>query len=73
MSKNCYDGYQSALAHLYWVSNIFMPNVMAKQLSQFMGGIKRTIAKEKKEMGTKTDEGKEKMSLKYTKKYARYF
>jgi len=63
MSKSCYDGYRSALAHLYRVSNIVMPNAMAKQLSQFMGGIKRTIAKEKKEMGTKTDEGKEKMSF----------
>ena len=39
-----------------------MPDVMAKKLSQFMGGIKRTIAKEKRELGKK-DEGKEKMSF----------
>ena len=48
MSKSCYDGYQSDLAHLYRVSNIVMPDVMAKKLSQFMCGIQRTIAKEKK-------------------------
>ena len=63
MSKSTYDGYQSALAHLYRVSNISMPDLMAKKLSQFMGGIKRTIAKEKRELGGKNDEGKEKMSF----------
>jgi len=62
MSKSCYDGYQSDLAHLYRVSNIVMPDVMAKKLSQFMCGIQRTIAKEKKK-GTKNDKGKEKMSF----------
>jgi len=58
-----YDGYQSALAHLYRVSNTIMPDVVAKKVSQFMGGIKRTIAKEKQEMGTKNDEGKAKMGV----------
>ena len=63
MSKSTYNGYQSALAHLYCVSNIVMPDAMAKKISQFMGGIKRTIAKEKQAMGKKNDEGKEKMSF----------
>ena len=40
-----------------------MPDVMAKKLSQFMGGIQRTIAKEKKELGTKNDKRKEKMNF----------
>ena len=39
MSKSTYDDHQSALAHLYWVSNISMTDVMAKKSSQFMDGI----------------------------------
>ena len=36
---------------------------MAKKLSQFIGGIKRTIAKEKRELGKKMTKEKEKMSF----------
>jgi len=39
MSKSFHDDYQSARAHLYRVSNTVMPDVMAKKISRFIGGI----------------------------------
>ena len=51
MNKSIYDGYQSALVYLYRVSNTVMPDLMAKKLSQFMGGMRRTIVKSNEKCG----------------------
>ena len=53
MSKSTYDGYQSALAHLYWVSNISMPDVMAKKIITINGWDKENDRKRKTRIGDK--------------------
>lgn len=63
LSKPSYDGIRSALCHLYRCSNKTMCPEMEKKLKRFMSGMKRTVAKEKRDAGESLDEGKRPMSL----------
>ena len=47
-----------------------MPEFLRNKLKHFTGGLKRSIAAEKRETGQNTDEGKEKMDFKVYSKIA---
>lgn len=68
LSKSTYDGIRSALAHLYRRSGETMCDIMQKDLKQFMGGIKRTVVREKRATGQSLDEGKKPMTFAVYKK-----
>jgi hypothetical protein len=62
LSRSTYDGIRSALAHLYRCAGKEMHESLKKDLKQLMGGIKRTVAKHKKDNGESLIEGKMHMS-----------
>ena len=68
LSKASYSGIRSAFVHLYRMGGEKMGPEFQTELSQFMSGMKRTVAKEKAESGTSLDEGKKSMSYEAYKK-----
>ena len=62
LSKSGYGIILSALKHLYRSSGVVMDTTIEKDLAQFMGGMKRTVAKRKIEAGESLKEGKKSMS-----------
>ena len=58
LSRSTYDGIRSALAHLYRCAGKEMHETLKKDLKQLMGGIKRAVAKHKKDNGESLIEGK---------------
>ena len=63
LSNPTYDTTRSALSHLYRVSATDMPHDFVRNLSQFVGGMKWTVEKERKDGGQKVEEGKAPMSF----------
>ena len=51
LSATSYGGIRSALTHLYRVSVKEMDQLFKKELSQFMSGMKRVIASNKRQYG----------------------
>ena len=62
-SFSCYDGKRSALMHLVSESGSTFDARKKKELSDMLVGLKKTIAKENKDRGLRTIEGKEQMTL----------
>ena len=52
------------------MTGVIMPEFLRNKLKHFTGGLKRSIAAEKRETGQNTDEGKEKMDFKVYSKIA---
>ena len=63
LSKSSYGSARSALMHLYRGYGAVMEQSFKTDLANFMRGIKRKVAKQKQDMGTKADEGKKPMSF----------
>ena len=63
LSKSSYGSARSALMHLYRGCGAVMEEAFKTDLANFMRGIKRKVAKQKQDMGTKADEGKSPMSF----------
>ena len=63
LTQSAYNGIRSALQHMYRMSGQSMDHRMAKDLSQFMSGMKRTVADEKAKSGTSLNEGKRPMTF----------
>ena len=62
-SFSCYDGKRSALMHLVSESGAIFDAKKRKELSDMLVGLKKSIAKENKQKGLRTIEGKEQMTL----------
>ena len=62
LSKASYSGVRSAFVHMHCMSGETMPEEFKIELSQFMSGMKRTVAPKKAESGESLDEGKKLMS-----------
>ena len=56
LSATSYGGIRSALTHLYRVSVKEMDKLFKKELSQFMSGMKRVIASNKRQYGISIEE-----------------
>lgn len=63
LSKTSYGSVRSALMHLYRTSGETMDEDYQKSLSQFLSGMKRTVAQAKAESGESLDEGKKPMTF----------
>ena len=59
---------RSAFVHMYCMSGETMPEDFNIELSQFMSGMKRTVASQKSGSGESLEEGKESMSYEVCKK-----
>ena len=68
LSKAGYGLIRSALKHLYRMSGEKMGPKFENELSQFMSGLKRTVAKVKADSGRSLDEGKKGMKFDVYKK-----
>ena len=63
LSTTKYGGVRSALTHMYRASGNDMDEGFKKELSQFMSGMKRVIASNKRQDGISIEEGKKAMSF----------
>ena len=63
LSATGYGGIRSALTHLYRMCGKEMDEEFRKDLSQFMSGMKRHVAAQKRDSGVNLDEGKKAMSF----------
>ena len=63
LSKSTYGSSRSALMHLYRGCGAKMSDTFQNELANFMRGMKRKVAKQKEDLGTKADEGKTTMSF----------
>ena len=63
LEKSTYRGIQSALRHLFRISDQQMSKTMEREMSQFMSWIQRTIVNEKIRKGGSLNEGKLPMSF----------
>ena len=63
LGKSSYDAIRSSIMHLYRICDTEMDEVFAKCVTQYIAGMKRTVAKEKKDTGQKLSEGKRDMPL----------
>ena len=63
LEKSTYGGIQSSLGHLFRMSGKQMSKMMAREMSQFMSGIQRTVVSEKISEGGSINEGKHPMIL----------
>ena len=61
--KATYDGIRSSIMHLYRVCDTEMNEAFTKCVTQYIAGMKRSVAKQKKETGQKLTEGKRDMPL----------
>ena len=68
LSTASYCGVRSSLTHLYPMSGKTMDGELKKELYQFMSGIKRVVASNKRESGASLDEWKKAMSLEACKR-----
>ena len=50
-SRSTYEGCRTALAHIYRMAGVMMSSELKNQLKHFTGGLKRSIAAEKRETG----------------------
>ena len=50
-SRSTYEGCRTALAHIYCMAGVTMSSELKNQLKHFTGGLKRSIAAEKRETG----------------------
>ena len=69
-SKTHYDTIRSSIAHLFRTAGIKRPEELKSKMSSLLGGLKRTIAVEKREVGLKLGEGKDKMGFETYQKMA---
>ena len=58
LSTTIYGVVRSSLPHLYFMSGKTMDRGFKKELSQFMSGMKRVVAANKRESGASLNEGK---------------
>ena len=63
LSKESYGGIRSALVHLFRLCGKTIDDSFAKNMSEFMSGIQRKLAKQKAESGVSLEEGKKPMSF----------
>ena len=63
LGKSSYDGIRSSIMHLYRICDTEMDEMFQKCVGQYIAGMKRVVAKEKKETGQKLCEGKREMPL----------
>ena len=68
LSKAGYGQIRSSLKHLYRMSGEKMDDTYESELSQFMSGLKRTVASSRAQSGRALDEGKKGMSYEVYKK-----
>ena len=68
LSKSMYDGMRSALMHMYRLMGVQMDPTFQKLLAQYVKGLKRVVAENKKNTGQKLTEGKRPMSREVYKK-----
>ena len=66
--KASYSGVISPFVHVYRMSGEKMPKEFKIEFSQFMSGMKRTVASQKAERGESLDKGKKLMSYEVYKK-----
>ena len=62
LSTTSYGGVRSALTHIYRRSGREVGKEFEKKLTEFMSGMKRTVAADKRDKGETLDEGKKPMS-----------
>ena len=70
--KASYSGVRSAFVHMYRMGGYTMPEYFKIELSQFMSGMKRTVASQKAESGEILVEGKKSMSYEAYKKLCEF-
>jgi len=58
LSSSSYDGMRTSLVHLFRLGNMELPRDFFKELGTLMGGLKRSVAREKQDLGLKLTEGK---------------
>jgi hypothetical protein len=68
LSKTGYGQIRSSVKHMYRMCGKEMDNTYEKLLSQFMSGLKRTVASSRAASGRSLDEGKKGMSFEVYKK-----
>ena len=67
LSASYYEGMRSSLSHLFRCGDREMPRGFLKDLGTMMGGLKRSAAREKQDLGLKVTEGKVPLTfLQYT-------
>ena len=66
--KGSYYGVRSAFVYMYRMSRETIPEEFNIELSQFMSGMKRTVAPQKAQSGEILDKGKKSMSYEVYKK-----
>ena len=71
LSKTGYGQIRSAFVHLFRMSGQSIDDKFAQELSQFMGGLKRTVTTEKATSGESMEEGKKSMSLQVYKLFCK--
>ena len=71
LSKASYSGVRSAFFHVYLMIGETIPEEFNIELSQFMIGMKRTVASQKADSGESLDEGGKSMSYEVYKKLCR--
>lgn len=73
LSKSMYDGMRSALMHLYRTMGVQPDPALQKLLTQFIQGLKKVVAEDKKKTGQKLSEGKRHMSREVFEKLCKIF
>ena len=68
--KRFYDTIRCSIAHLFRIGGIKQSEELRFKMSSFTCGLKRTIAVEKREVGLKLGEGKDKMGFETYQKIA---
>ena len=58
-----FNGIRSAIGYIYKYARVPMPEEMSKEMTLFIGGMKRTIAAAKEHLGLKISEGKDAMKF----------
>ena len=71
--KSSYDSIRSSVMHLYCICNVEMDDELQKNLSTYIAGMKRVVAKEKKATGQKLTEGIRDMPLAVYEKICKIF
>ena len=73
LCKSMYDGMRSALMHLYRLMEVRMDDSFRKLLHQYVQGLKKVVAENKKATGQKLTEGKRAMSRSVYKRMCELF
>ena len=61
-SASQYSGIRSAIAYLYKLARVPVPEDMTREIAMFLSGMERTISSAKQKLGLKISEGKKPMS-----------